>query len=48
MKSVKSMNQCKSVVQTIYNIVNADGGKIKLETKEGVFAEFIILLNSTH
>ncbi len=42
MKSVKSINQCKSVIQTIYDIVKAHGGEFKVETKEGEFAEFTI------
>jgi len=29
MKSVKSINQCKSVIQTIYDIIKAHGGDIK-------------------
>ncbi len=44
MKSVKSINQCKSVVQTIYDIVKAHRGEIKVETKEGEGSEFIIQL----
>ena len=43
-KSVKSSNQCKSVVQTSYDIVKAHGGELKLETKEGEGSEFIIHL----
>ena len=42
MKSVKSINQYKSVIRTIYNIVKAHGGEIKLETKEGDGSEFTI------
>jgi len=42
MKSVKSINQCKSVVQTIDDIVKAHGGLLKVETKEGKGSEFII------
>lgn len=39
-KSVKSINQCESVVQTIYDIVKAHGGVpvaigMKVDTKEG-------------
>ena len=34
MKSVKSKNPCKSVIQTIYDIVKAHGGEIKVNTKE--------------
>ena len=33
-KSVKSINPCISVVQTIYDIVKAHGGEIKVETEE--------------
>ena len=46
MKSVKSMNQCKSVIQTIYDIIKAHGGEIKVKTKEDEGAEFIIILNA--
>ena len=35
MKSVKSINLCESVIQTIYDIVKAHGGELKVETKEG-------------
>ena len=49
MKSVKSINPCKSVVQTIYDIVKAHGGVpiaigMKVETKEGKESEFILTL----
>ena len=44
MKSVKSINPIKSVIQTIYDIIKANGGQIKVETKEGEGAEFIIEL----
>ena len=43
-KSVKSINPCPSVIQTIYNIVKAHGGDLKVETKEGEGSEFIIQL----
>lgn len=43
-KSVKSINLCKSVIQTIYDIVNAHGGEIKVVSKEGERTEFIIQL----
>lgn len=33
-KSVKSMHQCKSVIQTSYDIVKAHGGRLKVETKD--------------
>lgn len=42
LKSVKSINQCQSVVQTFYDIVKAYGGELKVETKEGEGTEFII------
>ena len=44
MKSVKSINPIKSVIQTIYDIVKAHGGELKVETKEGEGSEFIIQL----
>ena len=44
MKSVKSINLCKSVVQTIYDIAKAQGGELKMESKEGEGSEFIIIL----
>ncbi len=44
MKSVKSINPFKSVIQTSYDIIKAHGGEIKVETKEGEGAEFIIQL----
>ena len=44
MKSVKSINPFKSVIQTTYDITKAHGGEIKVETKEGEGAEFTIQL----
>ena len=44
MKSVKSINPIKSVIQTIYDIVKGHGGEIKVETKEGEGSEFIVQL----
>ncbi len=44
MKSVKSIHPIKSVIQTSYDIVKAHGGELKVETKEGEGAEFIIQL----
>jgi len=44
MKSVKSINPCKSVIQTMYEIVKAHGGEIKVETKEKEETIFIIQL----
>jgi K+-sensing histidine kinase KdpD len=43
-KSVKSINPCKSVIQTGYDIVKAHGGEITVESKEGVGSDFIIQL----
>ena len=40
--SVKSINPCKSVIQTTYDIVKAHGGELKVETKEGIGSAFII------
>ncbi|MBK7651239.1 MAG: hypothetical protein IPJ20_11595 [Flammeovirgaceae bacterium] len=44
MKSVESFNPIKSVIQTIYDIVKAHGGELKVETKEGESSAFIIQL----
>ncbi len=41
-KSVKSGNQCESVIQTSYDIIKAHGGEISVESKEGEGTEFII------
>ena len=35
MKSVKSINPFKSVFQTMYDIVKAHSGEIKVKTEEG-------------
>jgi signal transduction histidine kinase len=43
-KSVKSINPCKSVIQTGSDIVKAHVGELKVETKEGMGTEFIIQL----
>jgi hypothetical protein len=44
-KSVKSINPCKSVIQTGYDIVTkGHGGELRVETKEGIGTEFIIQL----
>ena len=43
-KSVQSINQCKSVIQTSYDILKAHGGEIKVETKQGEGSEFIVQL----
>ena len=44
MRSVKSINPFKSVIQTIYDIVKAHGGEIKVETKQNEGTTFIIQL----
>ena len=44
MKSVKSLNQFKSVIQTMYDIIKAHGGEIKVETKANDGTTFIIHL----
>ena len=44
MKSLKSKNPVESVIQTIYDIIKAHGGEIKVETEEGEGSEFIIQL----
>jgi len=44
MTSVKSINPCESVIQTIYAIAKAHGRDLKVETKEGEGSEFIIQL----
>jgi signal transduction histidine kinase len=41
---VKSLNQFKSVIQTVYDIVKAYNGELKVETKEREGTEFIIQL----
>ena len=46
MKSVKSINQCKSVIQTINDIIKAHGGDIRVETKEEEGSVFIIQLQA--
>ena len=43
-QSVKSINPRKSVIQTSYDIIKTHGGELKVETKEGEGAEFIIQL----
>ena len=47
MKSVKSINPFKSVIQTSYDIVKAHGREIKEESKEGEGTEFTISLPET-
>jgi hypothetical protein len=42
-KSVKSINRCKSVIQANYDIVKTHGGELKVETKER--EEQVLLFN---
>ena len=46
MKSVKSLNPFKSVIQTSYDIIKAHGGEIRVETREGGGHEFIVTLSN--
>ena len=41
-KSVKSINQCESVIQTSYDIVKAHRGEISVQSKEGEGTKFTI------
>ncbi|HWH63493.1 MAG TPA: hypothetical protein VNS50_09480 [Ginsengibacter sp.] len=41
---MKSFYPWPSVIQTIYDIIKAHGGEIKVETREGDGSEFIIQL----
>jgi K+-sensing histidine kinase KdpD len=43
-ESVESINPCVSVIQTIYDIVKAHGGELKVETKENDGTLFVIQL----
>jgi light-regulated signal transduction histidine kinase (bacteriophytochrome) len=43
-KSVKSIDLRKSLIQTIYDIMKAHSGKIKVESKKGEGSEFFIEL----
>ena len=47
-KSVESINQCTSVIQTMDDNLKAHGGNIKVETKEGEGCEFIVQLPIVH
>ncbi len=44
MNSVKSINPCQSVILTMYDIVKAHGGDLKVETKQGEGSAFTILI----
>jgi signal transduction histidine kinase len=44
MKSAKSINPFKSVIQINYDILKAHGGEIKVESKEEEGTTFIIQL----
>jgi signal transduction histidine kinase len=41
---VQSIHPYKSVIQTSYDIVKADGGELKVETNEGEGSAFVISL----
>ncbi len=43
-KSVKSLNPCQSVIQTVYDIVKAHGGKLTVNSHQDEGTEFIIQL----
>lgn len=43
-KSVKSINPCQSVIQTIYDIVKAHGGLISVFSEINYFIEFSLKL----
>ena len=43
MKSVKSINPFKSVIQTSYDIIKSHGGELRVKTKEEEGSEFIQL-----
>ena len=43
-KSVKSINPCKSVIRTSYDIVKAHGGELKVESKKSEGTQFVINL----
>jgi len=46
--SVKSIHPWQSVIQTNYDIVKADGGKINVESTEGAGCRFVIELTLNH
>jgi len=46
MKSVKSRNQCQSVIQTISDITQGHNGEMKVETLEGEGSKFIVIIPS--
>ena len=45
MKSVKSLNRCKSVIQIIYDILKMHGGKLKVSSYPTTASLFIIQLS---
>ncbi len=44
MKSVKSINPFKCVIQTSYDIEKAHGGEIKVETRDSGGSKFTIII----
>ena len=45
---MKFLNPFKSVIQTIFDIIKAHGGDLKVETREGEATTYIITLLSKH
>ena len=43
--SVKSFHPCKSVIPTVFDIVKAHGGELRVETENGKGSEFTIQLH---
>ena len=44
-KSVKSLNPCQSVIQTVYDIIKAHGGNLPVNSLQDEGTEFIIQLS---
>ena len=47
-KSVQSSNLCKSVIQTIYEIVKSPGGELKVESRHHRQAAFHAVQKTIH
>ncbi len=43
-KSVQSINLCESVIQTIYDIIKAHGGDLRVKSADTEGTEMIIFL----